>query len=116
MKHKLYVILGASSDVGMAYLKAMEEKETCDVIAHYYHSTSKWEKLLSSCTNIQIHPVQADFSKEEQIEKLISRIEEICDEEICTADILDRCAREACVDVSQLAKTTSEAEWSIDGI
>ena len=79
-----------------------------------YNNGRKSPFYYDSCLSALALAMKNIFNSDgEQIEKLISRIEEICDEEICTADILDRCAREACVDVSQLAKTTSEAEWSV---
>lgn len=77
MEHKLYVILGANSEVGMAFIKHMEKKkEMCEVIAHYHQSTKEWETLLETCSNVHICPVQADFSDDAQIEKLIKTIQE----------------------------------------
>ncbi len=77
MKHKLYVILGANSEVGMAYIRGLEQKqEKCKIIAHYYESTEEWGKLLANCCYVKVIPVQGDLSIESQTDEFLAKIRE----------------------------------------
>lgn len=76
IENKSYLVLGASSDVGKAFLrdlnkKFVEQGETGIVIAHYVHSKEELEEINKSSLNITIMPFQADLAKMEEVLGLI---------------------------------------------
>ena len=73
--NKMYLILGASSDVGMAYIEhliALGEPAT--VLAHYRNLNSEFDRLCKVESEVKIIPLQADLSREEDVERIISNI------------------------------------------
>lgn len=78
MKYNRYIILGAASEVGMAYLEALEgKKQYCQVIVQYRTGEHKILALQERCQFIEIIPVKCDFAEEEQILQLIEQIKSI---------------------------------------
>lgn len=82
LEKEIYLILGASSDVGIAYIKDLEkrkreENKVCDIIAHYASSSGKLETLKKECTQLNIRLTQADLSNKTDIFSLIKEIEEV---------------------------------------
>ena len=79
---KVYLITGASSEVGMAYIRSLDanEKEEVTVIAHYGKNRTGLEQLKKELSKVQLCMVEADlalpdgaaaiasFLKEQQLE------------------------------------------------
>ena len=61
---KVYLITGASSEVGMAYIKKLDETvtEKVTVIAHYANNKTGLEKLEKELSCVELDMVQADLS------------------------------------------------------
>ncbi len=83
MENKVYLVTGASSDMGIAYLKNLnqqlkEKEQSATVIAHCATNTIRLEELLEKLSCIEMHILQADLSNEEEINGLISQIKQIC--------------------------------------
>lgn len=74
---KVYLILGASSDLGCELIKqlASEENEKITIIAHYYSSCEKLNELACLYSNLTIYPMQSDLSDLSQTEDMIERIQ-----------------------------------------
>lgn len=69
-----YLILGASSDVGMELVKELNEREKgAHLWSHYYSGSSVINAVRPENGN-EILPVQADLSKPDDIRKIISEI------------------------------------------
>ncbi len=69
---KVYLIIGASSDVGCAVIKALNRVESnATIYAHFHSSCIKINKLEISNNNC-IVPVQADLSSKAGVEFLIN--------------------------------------------
>ncbi len=74
---KIYLILGASSEVGMAYMEHLISLgKPATVLAHYRNHNSEFDRLCEVNSEVNIIPIQADLSKEEDVEKMISYIED----------------------------------------
>lgn len=75
---KVFLILGASSDLGCELIRqiASEESDNITIIAHYFSSRDTLEKLDSSYINLTLHTIQADLSDLEQTKQLICWIKE----------------------------------------
>lgn len=83
---KTYLILGASSDVGMAYIeKLIEADEEMNIVAVYRTMSDKFADLTSMDTKVNIVAMHADLSLEEDVEALIENIKE---EELIPTHIL----------------------------
>lgn len=65
--NKVYLITGASSEVGMAYIKKLDESvtENVTVIAHYANNKTSLEALQKELSHVTLRLVQADLSLEE---------------------------------------------------
>lgn len=76
---KVVLILGSSSDVGMAYMHYLEKLQTKTekfrIIAHYNNMNSNLSKIIKSCNNISIDPFKANLEVNGDILKLINYIE-----------------------------------------
>lgn len=76
MKKNIYFITGASSDIGVNYIKKLNAK--CQtpgiVIAHYAKDSSFLEKIIPDLNHIQVIPVQADLSIREDVNNLTNYI------------------------------------------
>lgn len=67
---KIYLILGASSDLGVAYIKDLLQKEKdITVYAHYARNAAVLEEFEG-----KVIPVQADLSNPEEVQKLICHV------------------------------------------
>lgn len=74
---KVYLILGASSDLGCALInKLVDENRTNSImiIAHYFSSREYIDNLIEVNKDINILPVQADLSNLDETNNLISVI------------------------------------------
>lgn len=78
---KTYLILGASSDVGMAYLKHLEvtAESGSSVFAHYHQMSPVFQDLIQSIKNLKIVPIQADLSLHEETCRLIQQVQRNCE-------------------------------------
>lgn len=76
--NKVYLITGASSEVGIAYIKKLDETTTekVAVIAHYANSKADLEALQKELTNVTMHIVQADLSLAEGADKVCAFVKE----------------------------------------
>lgn len=80
--NRLYIVTGASSDVGMEYLKKLngrleQNDEKVTVIAHYASSDEKLKELSGLLNNIEMVIVKADLSKEAGISELLDECRKI---------------------------------------
>lgn len=74
--NKIYLILGGSSDIGCALLERLNrEQENSIFLVHYYSSDEKIKNILARNGNV-IQTFQADLSKKEKVQELISMIEQ----------------------------------------
>lgn len=74
--NKVYLITGASSEVGMAYIKKLDETEDVTVIAHYGKNKDSLEQLQEELCHVTLHMVQADLSLAEGPEVICNYIKE----------------------------------------
>lgn len=76
--NKVYLITGASSEVGMAYIKKLDETaaEDVTVIAHYGKNKDSLEQLQEELCHVTLHMVQADLSLAEGAEIICNYIKE----------------------------------------
>ena len=75
--NKIYMIIGATSDIGMAYLNQLnQQNKKITVIAIYTGNKEKLENLASSLENITMDYVACDLSKPEDVQKAIGYIKE----------------------------------------
>lgn len=72
--NKSILILGASSDVGVALIKRI--KKDYDTIIAHYNSDNQQLLELKELTGDKLHLLQADFSSEQDTERLIEQIEQ----------------------------------------
>ena len=76
MTGKIFLILGASSDLGLELIKTLDEKNAdCLFLAHYNCSKEKLEKMELHGSN-KIECIQADLSNMQQVDSLISQVKE----------------------------------------
>lgn len=66
MKKNVYIITGASSDIGIAFLKRLQMKcdtegSACDIVAQYFSSANELEHLQHSAPNLHIMPYNCDL-------------------------------------------------------
>lgn len=72
---KTLLVIGASSDMGVATIRAVKEEYMC-IIAHYFHMNEKLEALQLELGKRMVC-LQADLSNIEEVEKLIKTIREL---------------------------------------
>ncbi len=73
---KVYLILGASADIGMAFIRSAAEKDADAVFyAHYRTMNDKLHTLQKNLAG-RCHLLQADLSKAEEVTALIRKIAE----------------------------------------
>ncbi|MCL2365876.1 MAG: SDR family oxidoreductase [Oscillospiraceae bacterium] len=78
---KSILILGASSDIAMGYIKHLEKSHSVGearVIAHYRTTSPAFEELVACAKNVPIEIIQADLSLQKEVETLISAVREYC--------------------------------------
>lgn len=73
---KKYLIIGASSTVGIAYLKSLEERsnEEVKVYAHYGFHGEELLELCDAFQHIHMQLVQADMSDSNQVESMLKTV------------------------------------------
>ena len=72
-----YLIIGASSDVGMEYIMHLQKVERdALIIAHYRTNNKTLVKLAANAEQNQMELFQADLSNEEDVIKMLNMIEE----------------------------------------
>ena len=73
---KEYLIIGASSEVGMAYIKHLDAltAENVTVVAHYGRNRDGLEKLQDKLNHITMYMVEADLTKEDGAERICSHV------------------------------------------
>lgn len=81
MENSKYLILGASSDIGLAYLKDLDQqlskkKEDAVAVAHFGHHADKLLELKKELTCLDILPIGADLGTEEGIQSVLKFTEE----------------------------------------
>ncbi len=76
---KNYLIVGASSEVGVAFIKSLANKVEAGVqiVAHYGSDAESLLQLKKSFQHIDIHPIQADLSQPAEVNKLLDETEAI---------------------------------------
>jgi len=76
---KNYLILGANSEVGMAYIYKLNNTEPgVTAIACYRNMSEQFQEMMDVCRNISIVPIQVDLAKAEQVDKLIEELKDNC--------------------------------------
>ena len=76
--NKIYLITGASSEVGMAYINHLKKlNETATVLAHYRNGSAEFDALCANDSVVEIVPLQADLSKEDEVDQMILKIKDI---------------------------------------
>lgn len=75
---KVYLITGASSEVGITYIKKLDESSTdkVTVIAHYGKNKDGLEALQKELSHVTLSMVQADLSLAEGAESICKHIKE----------------------------------------
>lgn len=81
MENKVYLITGASSDVGIAFLKKLDTELTNEgrkavVYAHYGFHAERLLQLKEEAGALEVIPIQADLSNAEEVTKLIEAVRE----------------------------------------
>lgn len=76
--NRVYLITGASSEVGMAYIKKLDETtpEKVTVIAHYANNKAGLEQLQKELLNVTLNMVQVDLSIAEGAAAICNYIKE----------------------------------------
>lgn len=82
MENKVYLITGASSDMGRAFIKSLDEQlsnrgKSATILAHYALSADRITELKEEVKTLEIQPIQADLSVPEETEKLIGQVKEV---------------------------------------
>lgn len=88
MKNETYLIMGASSDIGIAFLRDLNErlqKESRQalVLAHYASSEERLLNLQKEVLALQLIPLKADLSVEQEVEKLLADVAAYCEAPEC---------------------------------
>lgn len=74
---KIYCIIGATSDIGMAYIKEINKQgEKCTVIAIYFGEKEELEKLDNELENVTMDFVKCDLSNTQDVLNAIFYIKE----------------------------------------
>lgn len=74
---KIYCIIGATSDIGIAYLKELEKQnEKIKVIALYFGSKEKLENEAKNFKNLELDYVKCDLSNSSEVQNAIEYIKE----------------------------------------
>ncbi len=71
---KTILILGASSDIGMAYMKDIEETHKAGearIIAHFRTMSERLEAIIAGAKRVPVEAVQADLSQPGQVAGMI---------------------------------------------
>jgi 3-oxoacyl-[acyl-carrier protein] reductase len=79
---KIILITGASSDIGMSYIREHGAEYT-KILAHYHHANETFDRLRADFGD-KILPLQADFSLPLEVESLAAKITQLIKEENMT--------------------------------
>lgn len=84
MENKVYLVIGASSDVGISFLKSLDQKleendEKATVIAHYATHAEQLLALQKETRALEPVLLQADFSQKQDIEAFIEKVQTYCE-------------------------------------
>lgn len=77
---KTYLIIGASSDVAVEYIRSLAKhtrknaKNPILICAHYYRNKDKLEEIAREYSGIELKILQADLTEEEQALKLVNQV------------------------------------------
>ncbi len=72
---KVLLVLGASSDLGIALIHELEaQQENCVVLAHYSKNNEKLSKLQAECSYVSIQLLAADLSEQAEVCRMIGEI------------------------------------------
>ena len=77
---KTYLIIGASSDVAVEYIRSLAKhtrknaKNPILICAHYYRNKDKLEEIAREYSGIELKLLQADLTEEEQALKLVNQV------------------------------------------
>ena len=76
-----YLIVGASSDIGKALIKKINNEaknliEKPVIIGHYRSSKDELDKLANECMNIELRLIKADLSSEHEVLAFVDNIKE----------------------------------------
>ena len=78
-----YLVVGASSDVGMTYIREFiedSEKEggldQVDILAHYAHDASSLEGIKNEYPSLNLSLVQGDFCEENSTKNFVDKVVE----------------------------------------
>ncbi|MCD8397579.1 MAG: SDR family oxidoreductase [Lachnospiraceae bacterium] len=77
--NKIYVITGASSEIGTAFLEDLEVRstESVDAFCQYHSNGSRLNELRKECKNVRIHAIKCDLADPMDTDKMISSLEEM---------------------------------------
>lgn len=83
MENKIYLITGASSDMGSAFIRSLDEQlsnqgKSATILAHYALGAERLTELKEEVKALEIRPIQADLSAPKKIEKLVGQVKEVC--------------------------------------
>ena len=84
MEKNKYLILGASSDIGIAYIKDLDERlsaegENAAVVAHFGSNGDRLQELKIDLRAVEVLPVQADLSQPDGVVPVLRFAEEHLD-------------------------------------
>lgn len=84
MENKIYLITGASSEVGISFLKSLnkqlEEKgEKAVILAHYASHAEQLLELKKETSALELTLLQADLAQPGEVDRLIARVAERCE-------------------------------------
>lgn len=74
---KVYLITGASSDIGQEYIRTLDErKEECTVLGQYYQNGAGIKELADSLIYVKLIPYQCDLSDAQAVEGWLAQMDE----------------------------------------
>lgn len=74
---KVYALIGATSDIGMKYIKEIDNSnEKSTIIAIYLHENERFKNLINELKNVKIDLVECDLSKNDDVQNTINYIKE----------------------------------------
>lgn len=76
MNKRVYLITGASSDLGIQLIQQLPRSKDDVIIAHY-HSNKEQLEQLSAKLDLPIHCLQGDFSSRNNISKFVEQLENL---------------------------------------
>lgn len=77
---KTYLMIGASSDVAVEYIRSLAKRSRKNaknpilIFAHYYKNKDKLEEIAKEYSGIELKLLQADLSDEDQALKLVNQV------------------------------------------